>query len=159
MRRRAFTLLETVATFVIVGVLLGAGFVAFNRTETGVTDERYQIELRQFASSFAAYEESRGYFPLDAATLRALEPGVTLLANGTSTKSNEYALATGTDALDVSVTVLGLAVLNHDANRCFTLTQPPTDAETVTYRSGVFTPTAEMPCSGTSALLQSGQAW
>lgn len=159
MRSRAFTLLETVVTFVIVGVLLGAGFVAFNRVETGVTDERYHNELRQFASSFAAYEESRGYFPLDAATLRALEPGLTFLANGTSTKSTEYALATGTDALDVSVTVLGLAVLNRDANRCFTLTQPPTDAENVTYRSGVFTPTAEMPCSGTSALLQSGQAW
>jgi type II secretory pathway pseudopilin PulG len=159
MPQRAYTLLETVATFVVIGILLSAGFIAFNRVEQNVTDDRYEMELRQLASSLGSFEESRGYFPMDTATLATLEPGITFIANGLSTKKTEYSLATGSDVSDASIVVLGLAVLNDDNNRCLTLTQPPTDNDVVQYRSGVFTPTAAMPCSGAAALLQVGQAW
>jgi type II secretory pathway pseudopilin PulG len=159
MSKRAFTLLETVATFAVVGILLSAGFVAFNRTEQKTTDTRYALELRQLAASLGSFEESRGYFPMDSTTLASLEPGTTFVVNGVSTKKSEYSLATGSDITDASIVVLGIAVLNEDNSRCVTLTQPPIDNNVVQYRSGVFTPTAALPCSGASALLQVGKAW
>lgn len=153
--KRAYTLLETTVVFALIGVLLAVGVVALNRSEATVSSERYKSELRQYAASLAHFQSARGYFPTDLATLATLEPGVTFLPDGIATQERQYAITAGTIS---GVSVFGLATM--DANgRCYTLMTPAVDEDSVQEATATFTSSQATPCSGTTALTQSGDNW
>ena len=153
--KRAFTLLETTAVFAIIGVLLAVGVVALNRSETRISGERYKAELRQYASSLAHFQSGRGYFPTDLATLATLEPGVTFLPDGVATEERQYAITAGTLS---GVSVLGIATMDQ-SGRCYTLMTPALDEDSVQEATATFQSSQATPCSGTTALIQSGDNW
>lgn len=153
--KRAFTLLETTVVFVLIGALLAVGVVAMNRNEASVSGERFKTELRQYASSLAHFQSGRGYFPTDLATLATLEPGVTFLPDGIATQERQYAITTGTLS---GVSVLGIATID-DSGRCYTLMTPAMDEDSVQEATAVFQSSQATPCSGTTALIQSGDNW
>jgi type II secretory pathway pseudopilin PulG len=153
--KRAFTMVETIAVFTVVAVLLFVGFSALNRSETKTGGIRYQQELRQFSASLAHFQLSRGYFPSDNATLQSLEPGATFIVDGAALSAGQFAVSVGTIS---GVSVLGIATVTEDG-LCYTMTQPPLDDDSINPATAEFEPSEATPCSGTTALAQIGTAW
>ena len=148
-------MVEKAAVLAVVAVLSIGTYALFHSLESRTGGTRYQSELRQYASSLATYQQSRGYFPTDLKELSRLEPDVDFIPGGEALSEGQFAIDTASIG---GVTVLGLATIGADG-RCLTLTQPPLDSDAARASTASFLPSTTQPCSGAVALAQTGDTW
>lgn len=153
--RRAQSMIEQVTVLAIIGILGAGGYALFSTLEGRTGATRYQNELRQYADSLAHYQATRGYFPVDRATLSRLEPGVDFLPSGEAVSEGQFAFSIGTVS---GIPVLGIATIGSNG-KCHTLTRPPLDEDSVVEATATFQPGPSVTCSGATALAQNGSAW
>ena len=143
--------------FVLLGIVGGVVMVSYNKVIDSTTNTDNKSMLHQTAGSLLLYEQSRGYFPEDSATLHRAEPHAQFNAPPTGESTQEGVISLKSSV--VGGNHLGLAVLGTDGI-CYTLTvfaaglgQP--------YSTSKFTPNGtEAPCSGEYALTRPvGQDW
>lgn len=154
-RRRGFTMVEAAVVLVVLGVLAGA-VVAASR---GVTSRTNDTQGRNILRGVAAAEEIQyrrfASFVSSDAGLAALDTGATFTtAGGESTIAGAISVATGTTG---GTEVVGMATLTKSGT-CLTL-RVSDPASTLADTTAQFTPSAGGPCTGATALAQTGRAW